>query len=304
MGFQSALISLVMASGIVAHPIAILKPEEILPKPDMTIYAESIGIDHVSPHEDALPNSNADLLSFNLRINSRNDGRKNFFLSWPYETGRLYRLWQWKLEVWPQREWQNIGCATKSDIVRWGVPQVYDVNPRLELYLGFRILRNELPENYGNICPALKFSDLLLPIYHLSLNFETFAQPLNVSGHCCGNTFHSCRRPCRLSNGAFHVTGLSIGYLVHFLDRLPQALGLASENKGLDETDGGDYAGETDHPPVGGRLAMLLTLFCGGFLLSLCGWENLDHNRRLIRAALVGGGLFLQVLGVVVWLGP
>jgi len=59
---------------------------------------------------------------------------------------------------------------------------------------------------------------------------------------------------------------------------------------------------ESDCPPLGPRLILFLSLSFGGLVVSLRGWLNLDDDRRLFRAASIGGGLLLSSCGSVLWL--
>lgn len=87
----------------------------------------------------------------------------------------------------------------------------------------------------------------------------------------------------------------------HFLDRLFKPGRLNTKNNRLNDSDKNYGPSQADHPPVGRRLVEFLCLSIGGFLLSLCGWQNLDYKWRLLAPTLIGIGLLLTICGSLLW---
>ena len=89
--------------------------------------------------------------------------------------------------------------------------------------------------------------------------------------------------------------------LVHFLNGFFAPASLQEKHNRLNVTDNSEDKSEPNHPPIGRRLIEVSCLIIGGFFLGLRGWENLDNNRKLIRATFIGGWLVLSICGWLLW---
>jgi hypothetical protein len=76
---------------------------------------------------------------------------------------------------------------------------------------------------------------------------------------------------------------------------------LDAKNDQLQRANYSESARKFDKPPIGFRFFGSLLAVCFGFLASLWGWKYFDHGRKLLGAALIGGGSLLGIGGFLLW---
>jgi len=99
---------------------------------------------------------------------------------------------------------------------------------------------------------------------------------------------------CSISQGG-------LGSVLSDFDISPHPLFLANHPNPLEKDYKDEQAIKSYQPPIGRRFLLVILSLLVGFFLSLWGWENFDHNRRLLGAALIGGGFMLGAFGLGLW---
>jgi hypothetical protein len=301
----AVLAGIVVMGGVRAHagfPIRqIIEAEGIFHVP---FDAKSIFIGDVSPHMEALPNTDFDLFNFNVGIEFGDDCRHNFVQPGADDANAAMgqRVGQWKAKIVWQRMGKNICGGTKDDLIGGRVTVIDEHDARLKADASRAVLRDYPVENNGQIRSALQLRNEFLPIRDLAIYPDGDFEIFNIFGHGVRNVLHCGCRTTSLGNRILHIVSLPGGYLIHFDYGRFETAGLNPEYEGLDKSDNRNDASKPHHPPVGRRFIVSLGLVLGGFLLGLGGWDNTHNQRCIVRAALVGGGLLLCGLGYGLWL--
>jgi len=296
------LICLVVPNCIHAHPLrlsdAVVSKSESNNARDL----ESIFVPHDAPRDDPLSDPINYLIRFRFAVQLRDYGVDNLEQSRTNDTGEArFLAWEWKSEVFAQRERLHVCKHRESNFSSGRGTPILNSDAWLESYSRRNILGNHSFKQNCQIGSTLQFSNKLLCVGDLPADAHAFFNRLRVCGHRGSNSLHSRCRAGRLSNRGLNVSGLTTSDFVHFLYGFFEPASLQEKHNRLNATDNSDDESEPNHPPIGRRLIEVSCLIIGGFFLGLRGWENLDNNRRLIRAAFIGGWLILSICGWLLW---
>lgn len=241
-------------------------------------------------------------LNFSIMYPSQDGSCNKLMCPWGKETNARARTGIRQGEVKIVRKWERYDSSSgpKSYIIGGGIPMVTHDGLHFEQMVC--ILKNSPFKGDRQVRPTLQFGDQFLGIGYLSANPDTNSKLFNIGRHRCRDSFHSLSRAGGFSYGCLKVCRLLGGNGVHFIYGLFQSAGLQPKDYSLYNTHKNDSTGKPNHPPIGRRLIEVLCLIIGGFFLGLRGWENLDDNRRLLRAVFIGSGYFLSACGWLLWL--
>lgn len=296
----AVLVGLVIFGSVAAHPSPAGQHEHAHAEFDEAANPERIDIHHFAPYDDALPGTAADLVNFDRGIKPRNGGCNKLHLPWANHSQTVGGVprGQREIKIIRQRHGQDVGGCSHLYLIGWGKPVVHNTDAGLKPISGYRALGHNANELDPQISPALQFVDLLLPVGNLALDSKALFEPFNISGHGIRNALHGGGRPRGLPDGSLHVAGLVSGDGVHLVDGLLKPPRLNAKDYELEGPNSGQDGGQPYHPDIGIRFFLAVSLFLGGFLLSLWGLHRPDNHGRVIRAALIGGGWLLGLLGM------
>jgi hypothetical protein len=95
---------------------------------------------------------------------------------------------------------------------------------------------------------------------------------------------------------------LPLGGVLHYINSLTEPASLNDKSYELEHGDKRKDYGNPEHVPIGWRLFIVCFAWLCGFSAILWGSKYPNNQRRIVSAALIGGGVLLNVFGLGLWL--
>ncbi len=288
---------------VFSHPFNPRHPGRKEGKSEVANFVKHIPVSHDSPHNEAVRRTSAfDRIYFVIRHSAGDSAINKFRCSRSNEadadsSGAIRQRESKIIRKWNRND---LCGGLKGHIVCRRIATVEQTDLHFKDMIG--VLKDSRIKGSGEIGTILQGEDKFLSVNHLARNDEAFLNSLGAFSQTPSNPFHSRCGTRRFEYGCPNIARLSSSNFVHFLYGLFQPAGLNTKNDRLKSANKHNGSGQPDHPPIGRRLAEFLCFSLGGFIVSLCGWQNLDKDGRLFSAALVVTGHGLTVFGGVLWI--
>jgi len=280
----TGLIYVVLSCDVVADHFAVGIPSNPLAELGLMLVPENVFVGYQPPNTESLRCPFFRYSNFAIWNESIDCSGENRYLARAYDTSIFnYIFRERESKFLRNRYLQNISSDSDRDISGWSIPIVYKAwscfKPKVFLARSPSFLKNMYVSHYDREVGAN---------YRLVSRFDSF-----------GYFFHCVRRPRSFPDMALHGFSLfSRGF-----DRLSQFFSLVGIHQELQKSDENESASEPHDMPIIRRFIVAIFGLLCGFLLCLQGWNSLDHQRRLLGAALVCSGCLLAGGGLLLfWL--